>query len=72
MVFDIRRALQMKMGRVSGVPYEVELPLKPEENLRAETIRHYVMEERRACLQIAEIPGMTPADIARVIRERGL
>jgi hypothetical protein len=59
------------MIRVSGVPYEVELPIKPEQSLTAETIRHYVLKERKACLEIAEIPGMTPADIARVIRSRG-
>lgn len=59
------------MVRVSGVPYEVEVPAKREESLTAETIRYYVIKERKACLEIAEIPGMTPADIARVIRDRG-
>jgi hypothetical protein len=40
--------------RVSGVPYEVQ---------------HYTTEEViELCAQIAEVPGMTPKDIARAIR----
>jgi hypothetical protein len=55
------------MVRVSGVPYEVEL--LPASIL--ESISEYLAIEREECARIAEIPHMTPANIARCIRARG-
>lgn len=56
------------MARVSGVPYEVDL----EQQAYDRGFQDGCSYERQAILDLAEIKGMTPADIARVIRERGL